>query len=39
VTPGFKDNLLKIIEARREDLVELARALIRFPTVNPPGDL
>jgi succinyl-diaminopimelate desuccinylase len=34
----FTQNLLKIIEARREELVELARALIRFPTINPPGE-
>jgi succinyl-diaminopimelate desuccinylase len=26
------------IEARREELVELTRELVRFPTVNPPGD-
>ena len=32
------ENLLQIIEARREELVELARALIRFPTINPPGE-
>lgn len=32
------ENLLKIIDARREELVELARALIRFPTINPPGE-
>jgi succinyl-diaminopimelate desuccinylase len=32
------ENLLEIIEARREELVELAQALIRFPTVNPPGE-
>ena len=32
------DNLFKIIDARREELVELARALIRFPTINPPGE-
>ena len=32
------DNVLKIIEGRRDDLVELAQALIRFPTVNPPGE-
>jgi succinyl-diaminopimelate desuccinylase len=31
-------RLLKIIEARREEMVELARALIRFPTINPPGE-
>lgn len=38
MTRDPSDNLLKIIDARREELVELARALIRFPTVNPPGD-
>jgi succinyl-diaminopimelate desuccinylase len=32
------DNLLEIIETRRDELVELARALIRFPTINPPGE-
>jgi succinyl-diaminopimelate desuccinylase len=32
------DNLLKIIEERRDELVELSRTLIRFPTVNPPGE-
>jgi len=32
------ENLLKIIEARREELVELAQVLIRFPTINPPGE-
>jgi succinyl-diaminopimelate desuccinylase len=38
MTQGPADNLLKIIEARRDELVELARALIRFPTINPPGE-
>jgi succinyl-diaminopimelate desuccinylase len=32
------DNLLEMIDARREELIELAQALIRFPTINPPGD-
>ena len=32
------ENLLKIVEARREELVELAQVLIRFPTINPPGE-
>ena len=32
------ENLLKIIEERRDDLVELAQTLIRFPTINPPGE-
>jgi succinyl-diaminopimelate desuccinylase len=31
-------NLLEAIEARRDELVELTRALIGFPTVNPPGE-
>jgi succinyl-diaminopimelate desuccinylase len=30
--------LFKIIDDRRDELVELTRALIRFPTVNPPGE-
>ena len=38
MSQGTAENLLKIIEARREELVELARALIRFPTINPPGE-
>jgi succinyl-diaminopimelate desuccinylase len=38
MTVSPADNLLKIIQARREELVELARALIRFPTINPPGE-
>jgi succinyl-diaminopimelate desuccinylase len=32
------EQLFKIIDARREELVELTRELIRFPTVNPPGE-
>jgi succinyl-diaminopimelate desuccinylase len=32
------DNLLETIETRRDELVELACALIRFPTINPPGE-
>ena len=38
MTDSATDGLFKIIDARREELVELARALIRFPTVNPPGE-
>jgi len=33
-----RDALLADIEGRADDLVELTRELIRFPTVNPPGD-
>ena len=32
------ERLQKSIEARREELVELTRTLISFPTVNPPGE-
>lgn len=38
MTMSAVENLLKIIEERREELIELARALIRFPTINPPGE-
>jgi succinyl-diaminopimelate desuccinylase len=30
--------LFKAIEARRDELVDLTQSLIRFPTVNPPGE-
>jgi succinyl-diaminopimelate desuccinylase len=32
------DSLFNIIDARRDELVDLASALIRFPTINPPGE-
>jgi len=32
------ESLFKVIEARRDELVELTRELIRFPTLNPPGE-
>ncbi len=32
------EPLFKAIDERRAELVELVRALIRFPTVNPPGE-
>jgi succinyl-diaminopimelate desuccinylase len=32
------ENLFKAIDVRRDELVDLTRALIRFPTVNPPGE-
>jgi succinyl-diaminopimelate desuccinylase len=32
------DRISKAIDSRREELVELTRDLIRFPTVNPPGE-
>jgi succinyl-diaminopimelate desuccinylase len=30
--------LIQMIDERRGELIELTRELIRFPTVNPPGD-
>ena len=37
--PGnLDDQLLAAIDGRRAELVELTRELIRFPTVNPPGE-
>jgi succinyl-diaminopimelate desuccinylase len=33
-----EEQLFKSIDSRRDEMVELARALIRFPTVNPPGE-
>ncbi len=32
------EQVFEAIESRREELVDLTRELIRFPTVNPPGD-
>ncbi|PWK69050.1 succinyl-diaminopimelate desuccinylase [Aminobacter sp. AP02] len=32
------DKLFKTIDDRREELAELTAQLIRFPTINPPGD-
>jgi succinyl-diaminopimelate desuccinylase len=32
------DALCRAIDGRREELVELTRELVRFPTVNPPGE-
>ena len=31
-------KMLELIEERRDELVELTRELIRFPTINPPGE-
>ncbi len=36
--PRATDPLFRRIEERRDDLVALTQALIRIPTVNPPGD-
>lgn len=34
----ISDHVYKLIDGRRDELVELTRELIRFPTINPPGD-
>ena len=38
MNPDPTESLCKMIEARREELVDLTQTLIRFPTVNPPGE-
>jgi succinyl-diaminopimelate desuccinylase len=38
MTRDPSENLFSRIDSRRDELVELARALIGFPTVNPPGE-
>ncbi|MFP5517072.1 MAG: acetylornithine deacetylase/succinyl-diaminopimelate desuccinylase family protein [Alphaproteobacteria bacterium] len=38
-TDAATSQLFRRIEARRDDLVALTQALIRIPTVNPPGDV
>ena len=32
------ESLSRRIESKRDELVALARDLVRIPTVNPPGD-
>lgn len=32
------DRLLEEIAARRDEIVDLCRALVRIPTINPPGE-
>jgi succinyl-diaminopimelate desuccinylase len=36
--PTDPEDLIKAVDERRDELVELTRELIRFPTVNPPGE-
>jgi succinyl-diaminopimelate desuccinylase len=38
MSPDPTEQLFKIIESRRDEMVALAQELIRFPTVNPPGE-
>lgn len=35
---GREDRVLKEVEAARDEIVSFTSALIRIPTVNPPGD-
>ncbi len=35
---SMDDKLSRAIEKRRDDLITLTRELIRFPTINPPGE-
>jgi succinyl-diaminopimelate desuccinylase len=39
MTQDLAETIFKRIDARRDELVELTRDLIRFPTINPPGDV
>ena len=32
------DKLLALIESKEEELIQLTQALVRIPTINPPGD-
>jgi succinyl-diaminopimelate desuccinylase len=34
----MNEELKRRVEAKRDDVAELTAALIRFPTVNPPGE-
>ncbi len=38
MSDNFLEALFNGIDARRDELVDLTRRLIRFPTINPPGD-
>lgn len=37
--PTARDAVLRAVDEARDEIVALAQALIRIPTVNPPGDL
>ena len=38
MTPAREDALFAEIEARRDEIVALTQALVRIPSVNPPGE-
>ncbi len=36
--PTARDSVLRAVEGARDEIVALTQALVRIPTVNPPGD-
>ena len=38
MSADYHDKLFALIDERRGELVDLTRALIQIPTINPPGD-
>ena len=36
--PTARDSVLRAVESARDEIVALTQALIRIPTINPPGD-
>ena len=38
MTPNARDAALRLVEESRDELVQLTRDLVRFPTINPPGE-
>ena len=38
MTAPTMQNVMDLIDGRTDDLVALTQDLIRFPTINPPGE-
>jgi succinyl-diaminopimelate desuccinylase len=38
MSQDISDWIVEVIDERREELVDLTRQLIRYPTINPPGE-
>jgi len=36
--PTARDSVLRAVEGARDEIVALTQALVRIPTINPPGD-
>jgi succinyl-diaminopimelate desuccinylase len=36
--PTVRESVLRAVDMARDEIVALTQALIRVPTVNPPGD-